>query len=100
MMASGGSRVVTGAFVGTAADLEVRTVGFRPRRVDLTNVTGLVTASWQDTMADDSMCLRVTAGDMTFPTTNGITPLSDGFAVGANADLNASAETVHWTAYE
>jgi hypothetical protein len=97
---SGGTRTKCGAFVGTGADLEIHTVGFRPRSVICRNVTGLVTAEWQETMADDSMLKRVTAGDMTNPTTNGITPTADGFNVGADADLNASGEIVHWEARE
>lgn len=97
-MASGGSRKMTGSFVGTGADLEVRTVGFRPKHVQIINIGGLCTAEWVAGMADDSMVLRVTAGTMTVPTTNGITPLSDGFAVGANADLNVSGELCRWVA--
>lgn len=97
---SGGTRTVCGSFVGTGADLNVRTVGFKPRSVICRNVTGLVTAEWQETMEDDSMVKRVTAGTMTVPTTNGITPLADGFTVGADADLNVSGEIVHWEARE
>lgn len=99
-MASGNSRVVTGAVNGTGADIDVRTVGFRPRRVELENVTGLVTASWSDHMADESMVKRVTAGTMTFPTTLGVTPLSDGFTIGADTDVNVDGELIHFTAYE
>lgn len=99
-MASGGIRCVTGTTVGTGADLNVDTVGYRPRRVELMNVTGLVTATWQDTMADDSMVLRVTAGTMTVPTTNGITPRAAGFAIGANGDLNVDGEVIHWAAFD
>lgn len=97
-MASGGSRKMYGSFVGTGADMEVRTVGFRPKHVHIVNITGLCEAEWLLGMADDSMVLRITAGTMTVPTTNGITPLSDGFAVGANADLNVSGELCRWMA--
>ncbi len=100
-MGSGVNRKVTGAFIGTgSADVDVRTVGFRPSEVRLYNETAVATAYWQDTMADGEMFKRVTAGDGTLVTSTGITPLSDGFRVGQDADLNTAAEKVHWVAYE
>lgn len=99
-MSSGVTRRVTGAVEGTGALINVRTVGFRPRRVTLLNVDGLVTAEWQDTMADDSMIKRVTAGTMTAPTSDGIIPLSDGFSIGVDADVNAAGEVIHFSAEE
>lgn len=99
-MGSGVSRVKTGSFNGTAALLEVRTVGFRPSRVELKNVGGLTEGDWHKDMADDEMIVHVTAGDMTLVTSGGIIPLSDGFSIGSNADVNGSGELVHWTAYE
>jgi hypothetical protein len=90
----------SGAFTGDGSARQVRTLAFRPRRVVLHNVGGLVSAEWNETMADASMVKRVTDGTMTFPTTNGITPLSNGFTVGADADLNAAGELVHWVAFE
>ncbi len=99
-MASGGTRVACGSVAGTGADLNVDSVGFKPRTVKLYNVTGLVTAEWTETMADDSAVKRVTAGDMTFVTSNGITPRSAGFAIGADTDINVAAEVIHWEAHE
>lgn len=97
-MASGAKRVVHGTFRGTGAQLDVRTVGFRPTRVSLLNVTGLVLGWWQEEMADASVVKQITAGTISFPTANGVTPLSDGFRLGADADLNVAAEVVHWEA--
>ena len=91
-MGSGRSREVIGTFVGTGADLEIRKVGFRPNRVELHNVDGLCTAVWTNVMADDSALKTITAGTMSEITTNGITPLSNGFALGADTDLNVSGE--------
>ena len=99
-MASGISRVVRGAVSGTGSALNVRTVGFRPRTVRLFNVTGLVTAIWQDTMPDASALKAVTAGDIGYITSDGITPLSNGFTIGADSDINAAAEVVHWEAID
>jgi len=100
---SSGHRTVTGAVIGTGADIEVRRVGFRPRRVALLNTTGAVTAEWQDSMPDASAVKRITAGDATYLTSKGITPLSDGFKIGDDTDINVAGgtpETIHWTAWE
>lgn len=97
-MASGNARTVYGSFVGDASARNVRTIGFRPTSVRLENIDGLARGYWQESMADDSMVLIITAGTMTFETSDGIIPLADGFTFGANADLNAADEIVHWAA--
>ena len=100
-MGSGVSRVQTGSVLGaTAADVDVRTVTFRPSRVELYNETGLARAVWQDSMADGEMMKQVTAGTISQVTATGITPLSDGFRIGQDADLNVVAELIHWVAFE
>lgn len=100
-MSSGVSRVVNGSLTGeTGVVKEVHTVGFRPKRVEVFNVGGLAKADWHSDMADDSMVLQITAGTMTLETSDGIIPLSDGFSIGANGDLNVDDELIHWTAYE
>lgn len=100
-MSSGVSRVMTGSVYGTGADLDVRTVGFRPSKVELLNVDGLAKAEWTDTMADGEMVKQVTAGTLSSVTGgNGVTPLSDGFRLGADADMNVADERLHWVAYE
>jgi len=97
---SGGTRIMTGSFYGTAADLEITTIGFRPKVVRIYNETDLSSAIWTDSMADDSALKTVTAGTMTAITTNGITPLSNGFGLGADSDLNAAADLIHYVAEE
>jgi len=103
-MSSGVSRRKTGAVTGTGSAINVRTVGFRPRRVELLNVGGNAIGRWQDTMADASMQKVVDSGagatDISLVTSGGITPLSDGFTIGADTDINASGELVHWLAEE
>ena len=99
-MSSGVSKTRVGSFYGTGAIVEVRGVEFRPRKVQLINIDGLVTGEWVEGMADGSVAKRVTAGTMTVPAANGITPRSDGFDVGVDADLNASGELVRWVAHE
>jgi hypothetical protein len=55
---------------------------------------------WHKDMADASVMKVVTAGTITAETTLGITPLSDGFQIGADTDLNVADQLIHWTAYE
>ena len=99
-MASGAAKVVRGSFLGTGADVDVRTVGFRPRTVRLFNIDGLATAEWVEGMADASMVKRITDGTMTVPTSGGVTPLSDGFRLGNDGDMNAADELVRYEATE
>ena len=99
-MGSGVSRVFVGAVVGTGADLDVRTVGFRPSAVRILNVGGLATGEWTEGMADASVLKQITAGTISFPLTLGVTPLSDGFRLGADTDLNVDGELIHYIAHE
>lgn len=100
-MGSGGSRVMTGAITGTGADLDVRTVGFRPGDVKLLNEDGLATAVWTETMADGLALKEITTGVKSMTAAgDGVTPLSDGFRLGADSDLNVDGEKVHWIATE
>lgn len=97
-MASGVERTVCGAVKGTGSNLDVRTVGFRPKVVELLNITGLVKANWSESMADAAAMKQVTAGTISAITTGGVTPLSDGFRIGADTDINVSNEIIHWVA--
>jgi hypothetical protein len=99
-MASGGKRVQAGSFKGTGSSISIRTVGFRPTQVKLFNVSGLCTAEWSESMADASAVKTITAGTISFITSGGITPLSDGFSIGADTDINVSTEVVHWVCVE
>lgn len=98
-MSSSNSRSYRDSVTGTGAALNVTKVGFRPKRVRLFNVgAGLCEGYWQDTMPDASMVKRVTAGTMSFPLTNGITPLANGFTIGADANLNVAGQVIHFEA--
>jgi hypothetical protein len=98
-MSSGTQITKNGAVTGTGTNLDVTVVGFRPRRVELHNSTGLVSAVWTDSMADGKGLKRVTAGDMT-EMSAGITPLANGFRIGTDTDVNVAGELVHWVAFE
>ena len=97
---SGGTRQVRGSLKGTGATRDVTTVGFRPSKVEVFNVDGDCLAFWQDTMPDDSAMKTIAAGTTAQITSDGITPLANGFTLGADTDLNVSGEEVHWTAFD
>lgn len=103
-MASGVRRQVRGSFTGTGSQLDIKTLQFRPAHVKLLNVTGNCQAEWSESMADASMQKIVDSGsaatDVSFVTSNGITPLADGFRLGADGDLNVASEVVHYIATE
>lgn len=99
-MGSGRSRQVIGSFTGTGAEIEVRSVGFRPSQVELINVDGVAIARWTAQMADASALKEITDGTKSFITTDGITPLSNGFKLGADTDLNVDGELVHYVAVD
>jgi hypothetical protein len=100
-MSSGTQITKNGAITGTGANLDVTTVGFRPRRVELIDQTGLATAVWTDSMAEGRGFKRVTAGDMTqMAAAAGITPLANGFRIGTDATMNAAGHLIHWIAFE
>jgi len=100
-MSSGVQLSKNGAVIGSGADLDVRTVGYKPRRVELVNEDGLVTAEWNDCMTEGRGFKRVTAGTMSqIGVGLGITPLSDGFRIGADTDVNVSGEKISWVAHE
>lgn len=101
-MASGGIRRIKGSFVGDGAQRDVKTVGFRPSEVTLYNVGGNAYATWQESMPDGAMQKTIDNGTearVSLVTGGaGVTPLAEGFRLGADADLNAAGETVHWVA--
>jgi hypothetical protein len=96
-MASGNQQSY-GAAVGTGANLDVRSVGFRPREVKIVNADSDDELYWTDTMADGTAYKRLKAGGGAMIATGGITPLSDGFRLGADTDINVDGETFHFMA--
>lgn len=99
-MASGGTRIKNGSVLGTGSALNVRTVGFRPSKVELINKDSHDKLTWTDKMADAEGHKQIAAGTSSYITSDGITPLSDGFTIGADADMNVADETILWTAHE
>lgn len=95
-MASGASRWVSGSFTGTGSSLQVKTVGFKPKQIKIFNKDGLAMAEWFQPMDEDTMWKQVTAGTLSHVSSAGLTPLADGFQLGADADLNVSGEVAYY----
>jgi len=103
---------VAGQVEGTGSAIEIR-LRFTPRRVVLLNVDGDVRLEWDHTMADAGGFKTVMGTSYALITTGGVTPkeLNDledysagsayrGFTIGADTDVNASGETIHYAAWE
>jgi len=98
-MASGGTRMKCGTVTATGSAMDITTVGFKPRRVKCYNVSDIAILEWNEAMPD-ATGVQFDAGTPTYLSSGGITPLSNGFTLGADGDVNVATETVHWEAYE
>lgn len=96
--------IKTGTVTGTGALLSV-SCGFTPKRVEIINETDPGYYVWTDTMADGEMQKTIGDGTTTFATTNGISVYAGtssaaaGFSIGADTDMNAESDVIHWTAW-
>jgi hypothetical protein len=103
-MSSGVSRVAVGAYVGTGAALEIKgeKVDFKPRKVEIHRVeTAIDKFEWVEGMDDGTMLQTVGAtGVRTLVATQAITPLTSGFSLGTNAQVNAAGGTYRYVAWE
>lgn len=102
-MSSPAHAVVTGSFVGTGAQLSIKTLNSKVKCLWLTNANSADSAFYQSSMADGSMHKRLAAGTGSMVTGgNGVTPYAAadgaGFTLGADADMNVAGEVVHYTA--
>ena len=89
----------TGSYItsSTAAAFDI-TTGFKPRYVRIVNETSGDQIEWFDGMADSEGLKRIAAGAGALVTSNGIIPLSNGFTVGLDADINVINEQLSWLA--
>jgi hypothetical protein len=76
-MASGGSKVARGSFLGTGSSIDCRVVGFRPRSVKLFNVSGSVLGTWIEGMADAAVLKQSNDGGSVSPCFLGQPVLAD-----------------------
>lgn len=105
MGSTAGARVVHGRVTGTAADIVVA-MDFTPAKVEVYNVTGLVTLKWFKGMAAANGLKAITDGTISLITTLGITVQeslsagSRGFTIGADTDVNVADEVIYYVATE
>ena len=97
---------VTGTVEGTGSAINI-SVGFVPSYVKVQNIDSATIESmeWWNNMPDANAIKRAGTSSPAFSklTSNGISPYdvataADGFTIGADADVNASAETIVWLA--
>lgn len=100
--------MATGVLTGTGAAIN-EPLGFTPSFIIFINETDPGIFMWSDTMASAEALKLTDAPALTFPTTNGVsayagsdTPGSEaskGFTLGADADLNAASDVIHYIAF-
>lgn len=93
------SNVAVGAYItsSTAAAFTI-TTGFEPRYVKVVNETSGDQIEFFEGMADSEGFKRVAAGTGAMVTSHGIIPLSYGFTVGLDTDINVINEQLSWIA--
>jgi len=99
------SNMQHGTVEGTGAAINIA-CGFQPRVVKVFNIDGDAMLSWNDSMGDAAGFKTIAAGTTAAITTLGITPYAgtlgadkEGFTIGADTDVNVTAETMCWEAY-
>jgi len=105
-----GTRMVTGSVEGTTSLIKIN-LEFTPRRVELQNIDDDCFLVWVHEMGLDSGMKTLSAGTTAFIAADGVIPVEEtrfdedldpgrGFTIGADSDINASAETIVWAAFE
>lgn len=89
--------VAYGTVEGTGAAIAID-LGFEPKVVRVLNTDGLAKLEWVAGMGNATGLKQVTAGTLSFIATLGITPNERGFTIGADLDINVSAETIFYEA--
>lgn len=100
-----GNNIATGTVEGTGSAINVE-CGFQPRAVKVINIDGDAILDWTEDMGADAGYKTVAAGTNALVSSGGITKYagsaaanSEGFTIGTDADVNASAETLVYIAY-
>ncbi len=104
MASTVGARFMQGSSVATNANIDIKTLQFKPSKVKVTNKTSLMSLEWTEAMGDAAGFKVDNAGTRSFISADGITPLTGanpGFRIGALADINDTAgEELFWEATE
>ena len=97
--------VAKGTVEGTGASINI-SCGFVPRVVKVINIDGDAIMDWTDDMGDGLGYKTLGAGTGALMATLGISAYagsaagnSPGFTIGADTDVNVSAETLIWIAH-
>lgn len=103
-----GSVFRRGTVEGTGSAINI-SLGFTPAAVQVINIDGDAMMWWTDDMTDGEAYKIVAAGTNAQIGTGGVTPYAGsptpgseaavGFTIGADTDVNASAETIMWMAW-
>jgi hypothetical protein len=96
---------ITGTVEGTGSAINVQ-IGFQPKSVTLFNIDGGPDKlEWTENMGAGKGWKTIAVGTMTFISSNGVTQYagtvagdSEGFTIGADADINVNAETICYKA--
>lgn len=87
---------VTIQATGTGAAITFDDIGFTPAAVEIINVTGGVLFFWTNKMAVGAGYKLVSGTTVTFSaiSSGGVTPLPNGFILGADTDVNVDGEVM------
>lgn len=106
-MASGDTKKSSNCATGTqtmSGSAVTLVCGFKPKVVRVLNTTNKSTGQWNDLMPDAAVFKTIDSGvgttDITYATTNGITPTFNGFTIGTDASMNNNNDVVFWEAYK
>ena len=78
--------------------------GFKPRLVRILNTTNKSVGEWNDSLPDAAVFKTIDSGvgttDISYATSNGITPLFNGFTIGTDAAINNNNDVIFWVAFK
>jgi len=106
-MASGDKKLsnhcATGGQTATGSAITID-CGFKPKHVLIMNTTNKSTGMWNDSMPNAAVYKTIDSGvgttDISYATSNGITPLFNGFTIGTDAAINNNNDVLFWTAWK
>jgi len=94
----------SGTVEGTGASINT-SIGFVPAYVRIINIDGDAIMEWTEDMDDGTAFKQIADGTGALVATLGVTPYAGvaagagkGFVIGADTDVNVSAETIMWIA--
>jgi len=94
MASTVGMRYVTGTVIALNANLDIRKVGGKPRKIRVVNQTNQVQAEWNEELPEGYAYKILADGTLSVETSNGFSLLDGssteppGFRLGALADVN------------